>query len=186
MDRKVYIVGKDPVPASLTLAAGESFFATFVVEEGVSADVTMEVDLVGEGASLDLGGVYRCSGDERVAFHLNVRHLCGGCTSRQLFKGIVGGRSRVVFDGLIHVAPDAQKTEAYQENHSILLSGEAQVQTSPQLEIYADDVVCSHGATIGSLSEDELFYMRSRGIPEAEARQMQIQSFLSPVLGRLG
>ena len=186
MDRKVYIVGKDPVPASLTLAAGESFFATFVVEEGVSADVTMEVDLVGEGASLDLGGVYRCSGDEMVAFHLNVRHLCGGCTSRQLFKGIVGGRSRVVFDGLIHVAPDAQKTEAYQENHSILLSGEAQVQTSPQLEIYADDVVCSHGATIGSLSEDELFYMRSRGIPEAEARQMQIQSFLSPVLGRLG
>ncbi|MGM9791309.1 MAG: SufD family Fe-S cluster assembly protein [Candidatus Cryptobacteroides sp.] len=185
MDRKVYIVGKDPVPEKLTLGAGESFFATFVVEEGVSADVTMEVDLVGEGASLDLGGVYRCSGDERVAFHLNVRHLCGGCTSRQLFKGIVGGRSRVVFDGLIHVAPDAQKTEAYQENHSILLSAEAQVQTSPQLEIYADDVVCSHGATIGSLSEDELFYMRSRGIPEAEARQMQIQSFLSPVLVRL-
>lgn len=186
MDRKVYIVGKDPVPGKLILGAGESFFATFVVEEGVSADVTMEVDLVGEGASLDLAGVYRCSADERVAFHLNVRHLCGGCTSRQLFKGIVGGRSRVVFDGLIHVAPDAQKTEAYQENHSILLSGEAQVQTSPQLEIYADDVVCSHGATIGSLSEDELFYMRSRGIPEAEARQMQIQSFLSPVLGRLG
>lgn len=186
MDRKVYIVGKDPVPEKLTLGAGESFFATFVVEEGVSADVTMEVDLVGEGASLDLAGVYRCSADERVAFHLNVRHLCGGCTSRQLFKGVVGGRSRVVFDGLIHVAPDAQKTEAYQENHSILLSGEAQVQTSPQLEIYADDVVCSHGATIGSLSEDELFYMRSRGIPEAEARQMQIQSFLSPVLGRLG
>ncbi len=186
MDRKVYTVGKDPVPGKLTLGAGESFFATFVVEEGVSADVTMEVDLVGEGASLDLAGVYRCSADERVAFHLNVRHLCGGCTSRQLFKGIVGGRSRVVFDGLIHVAPDAQKTEAYQENHSILLSGEAQVQTSPQLEIYADDVVCSHGATIGSLSEDELFYMRSRGIPEAEARQMQIQSFLSPVLGRLG
>ena len=185
MDRKVYTVGKDPVPGKLILGAGESFFATFVVEEGVSADVTMEVDLVGEGASLDLGGVYRCSGDERVAFHLNVRHLCGGCTSRQLFKGIVGGRSRVVFDGLIHVAPDAQKTEAYQENHSILLSGEAQVQTSPQLEIYADDVVCSHGATIGSLSEDELFYMRSRGIPEAEARQMQIQSFLSPVLSRL-
>lgn len=185
MDRKVYTVGKDPVPGKLTLGAGESFFATFVVEEGVSADVTMEVDLVGEGASLDLAGVYRCSVDERVAFHLNVRHLCGGCTSRQLFKGVVGGRSRVVFDGLIHVAPDAQKTEAYQENHSILLSGEAQVQTSPQLEIYADDVVCSHGATIGSLSEDELFYMRSRGIPEAEARQMQIQSFLSPVLGRL-
>ena len=185
MDKKVYIVGKDAVPERLTLGAGESFFATFVVEEGVSADVTMQVDLVGPGASLDLAGLYRCSSSERVAFHLNVRHLCGGCYSRQLFKGGVGGSARVLFDGLVYVAPDAQKTEAYQENHTILLSREGQVQTSPQLEIYADDVVCSHGATIGSLSEDELFYMRSRGIPEAEARQMQIQSFLSPVLSRL-
>ena len=185
MDKLVYIIGKDTVPEHVTLGAGESFFATFVVEEGVSADVTMQVDLVGAGASLDLAGLYRCRSSEKVAFHLNVRHLCGGCTSRQLFKGIVGGSSRVVFDGLIHVAPDAQKTEAYQENHSILLSDDASVQTSPQLEIYADDVVCSHGATIGSLSEEELFYMRSRGIPEAEARQMQIQSFLSPVLSRL-
>lgn len=185
MDKKVYIVGKDAVPERLTLGAGESFFATFVVGEGVSADVSLEVELTGPGASLDLAGVYLCKADERVSFHLNVRHLCGGCQSRQLFKGVAGGSARVLFDGLIHVAPDAQKTEAYQENHTILLSREAQVQTSPQLEIYADDVVCSHGATIGSLSEDELFYMRSRGIPESVARQMQIQSFLSPVLGRL-
>lgn len=185
MDKKVYIVGKDAVPQHLTLGSGESFFATFIVEEGVSADVSLEVELCGPGASLDLAGVYLCKSDERVSFHLNVRHLCGGCHSRQLFKGVAGGSARVLFDGLIYVAPDAQQSEAYQENHTILLSRDAQVQTSPQLEIYADDVICSHGATIGALSEDELFYMRSRGIPESVARQMQIQSFLSPVLARL-
>lgn len=185
MDKKVYIVGKDAIPQHLVLGSGESFYATFVVGEGVNADVKLEVELAGPGASLDLAGVYLCKADEKVAFHLNVRHLCGECRSRQLFKGVVDGKARVVFDGLIYVAPDAQKTEAYQENHSILLSRDALVQTSPQLEIYADDVICSHGATIGSLNEDELFYMRSRGIPEDVARQLQIQSFLSPVLERL-
>lgn len=185
MDKKVYIIGKDEVPQHLVLGEGDSFSATFVVGEGVSADVTMQIDLMAPGANLDLAGVYTCKSDERVAFHLNVRHLCGGCASRQLFKGIVGGDSRVVFDGLIYVAKDAQQTEAYQENHSILLSRTAQVQTSPQLEIYADDVVCSHGATIGFLNEDEQFYMRSRGIPEDVAKEMQMTSFLSPVLSRL-
>ena len=86
------------------------------------------------------------------------------------------------FDGIIVVAPDAQQTEAFQENHNIVLTDEAAVQTKPQLEIYADDVKCSHGATVGRLNEDELFYMRSRGVPEAEARALQMLSFLSPVI----
>ena len=85
------------------------------------------------------------------------------------------------FDGRIIVAPDAQQTEAYQENHNILLSDDAHVETTPQLEIYADDVKCSHGATVGRLDEDAQFYMRSRGIPEKEARVLQMLSFLSPV-----
>ena len=86
------------------------------------------------------------------------------------------------FLGTIVVAPDAQQTEAYQENHNIVLTPEAKVHTQPQLEIYADDVKCSHGATVGQLSAEELFYMRSRGIPEAEARTLQMLSFLSPVI----
>ena len=86
------------------------------------------------------------------------------------------------FYGKIVVAQDAQKTEAYQENHNILLSDDARVNTKPQLEIYADDVKCSHGATVGRLNEEEQFYMRSRGIPEQEARALQMISFLAPVL----
>ena len=86
------------------------------------------------------------------------------------------------FHGVIVVAPDAQQTEAYQENHNIVLTDQARVETRPQLEIYADDVKCSHGATVGQLNEDELFYMRSRGIPEKEAKTLQMLSFLSPVI----
>ena len=100
-------------------------------------------------------------------------------------KGIAGGKSKVRFDGRIIVAPDAQQIEAYQENHNIVLSEDARVETKPQLEIYADDVKCSHGATVGKLSEEEQFYMRSRGIPESEAKVLQMISFLSPVLSRL-
>jgi Fe-S cluster assembly protein SufD len=111
-----------------------------------------------------------------------MHHRSPGCKSTQLFKGIAGGRAQVGFDGIIVVAPDAQQTEAFQENHNIVLTDEAAVQTKPQLEIYADDVKCSHGATVGRLNEDELFYMRSRGVPEAEARALQMLSFLSPVI----
>lgn len=91
-----------------------------------------------------------------------------------------------MFDGRIVVAPDAQKTEAYQTNQNLLLSDDAVVESRPQLEIYADDVKCSHGATVGSLNTDEQFYMRSRGISESEARRLQMISFLAPALEGVG
>ena len=147
--------------------------------------IPLEIDIDGEGCEVDIAGMYICSGDEDVRFNINVRHNSGGSVSRQLFKGIVGGRSRAEFDGLIYVKRDAQQTKAYQENHNILLTDTARVETRPQLEIYADDVECSHGATTGYLNPDEQFYMRSRGIPEAEARRLQMISFLAPVLDRL-
>lgn len=158
---------------------------TLVVPPGTSACLGLEIDLCGPGASLDLAGVYLCNDAERVDLRVLVRHSSGGCTSRQLFKGIVGGTARAAFDGLIYVAQDAQKTQAYQENHTLLLSGTAFAESRPQLEIYADDVQCSHGATTGYLNPDELFYLRSRGIPEAEARRLQMAAFLAPVLSRL-
>ena len=111
-----------------------------------------------------------------------MHHDMPHCNSRQLFKGIAGGASRVDFYGKIIVAQDAQKTEAYQENHNILLSDGAKVDTKPQLEIYADDVKCSHGATIGRLNEEEQFYMRSRGISLEDAKVLQMISFIAPVL----
>ena len=185
MDSQVYVIGRDGVPQYLRLEAGESCAMTLVVPPGTDTLLTLEVDLAGPGASLDLAGLYLCREAEKVDLRVLVRHAAGGCTSRQLFKGIVGGTARASFDGLIHVAQDAQKTQASQENHSILLTDTARVESRPQLEIYADDVQCSHGATTGYLNPDELFYLRSRGIPEAQARRLQMVAFLAPVLRRL-
>ena len=184
-NNEVYVIGRDGAPQYLRLEAGEARTLTLVIPPGASGRHVLEVDLVGPGASLDLAGLYLCPGDERLDLRLLVRHTAGGCTSRQLFKGLVGGTARASFDGLVYVAQDAQKTQAYQENHTILLSDTARVESRPQLEIYADDVQCSHGATTGYLNPDELFYLRSRGIPEAEARRLQMVAFLSPVLRRL-
>ena len=185
MDKRVYVFGRDSVPQYLRLEAGEELMMTLVMLPGTNLRIPLEVDLVGPGASLDLAGVYLCPDAEHVDLRVLVRHTSGGCHSRQLFKGIVGGPADAAFDGLIYVARDAQQTQAYQENHTLLLSATARVESRPQLEIYADDVQCSHGATTGYLNPDELFYLRSRGIPEAEARRLQMIAFLAPVLNRL-
>ena len=185
MDNRVYVIGRDTAPQYLRLEAGEELMMTLVVLPGTDLRLPLEVDLTGPGASLDLAGVYLCPGAEHVDLRVLVRHAAPGCRSRQLFKGIVGGTADAAFDGLIYVAREAQQTQAYQENHSLLLSETARVESRPQLEIYADDVQCSHGATTGYLNPDELFYLRSRGIPEPEARRLQMIAFLSPVLSRL-
>ena len=175
---------KDPfagLSPQYTVGAGEKLELTFVVLPGESRDIDVAIDLVGEGAEVSLKGLYLCGGDERVNFRILMHHRAPGCLSRQLFNGIAGGSSRVTFEGRIIVAPDAQKTEAYQENHNIVLSDQAHAETMPQLEIYADDVKCSHGATVGRLDEEALFYMRTRGVPEKDAKVLQMLSFLSPV-----
>ena len=182
MNREIYILGETVLPPVGRLEAGEKRSAAFVVPRGVSGSFEVVYELAGEGAELDLTGVYACCGEQKVDFRITVRHLCAGCVSHQLFKGLAEDEARVKFEGLVYVAAGAEKTEALQENHSLLLSENAFVQSSPQLEIYADDVVCSHGATVGSLDENEQFYMRSRGISLEEARRLQILSFLSPVL----
>lgn len=185
MKEFVHIIGRDAVSPKFVLGEGESLKLTFVALPGQDSQLELAVDLTGPGASFDAAGVYVCDGSEKVSIKLNVRHISAHCHSSQLFKGVVGGSASVNFNGLIYVAPDSQKTEAYQASHSLLLGSGATVETAPQLEIYADDVVCSHGATVGYLDADEQFYMRSRGIPEAEAKRLQILSFLSPVLSRL-
>lgn len=160
----------------------------FIVLPGISAEIPLTVDLCGEHAQATLAGIYLASGAENadsVTFDIKMCHRVPNCTSRQLFNGLAAGSARCNFFGRIIVAPDAQQTEAYQENHNILLSEEARINTKPQLEIYADDVKCSHGATIGRLNEDEQFYMRSRGIPEEEAKVLQMISFVAPVVTRL-
>jgi Fe-S cluster assembly protein SufD len=105
-------------------------------------------------------------------------HAAPDCASRQTYKSVLQGKSRGVFQGRIHVHQVAQRTDGYQMNQALLLSPEADIDSKPQLEIYADDVKCSHGATVGALDAEQLFYLRARGIPEAQARQLLIEAFL--------
>ena len=180
---KVYVLDSlVEIPHSLVVERDAKADIVLVVMPGVSCDVKIAVDLVGEGAEANLYGAYLCGKDERVKISVDMHHSKPHCNSRQLFKGIAGGSSKVDFYGKIIVAQDAQKTEAYQENHNLLISDDAKVDTKPQLEIYADDVKCSHGATIGRLNEEEQFYMRSRGISLEDAKVLQMISFLAPVL----
>ena len=170
------------IPQNIVVERGAKLDMVLLVMPGVSCDVKLDVKLAGEGAEANIYGAYVCGGDERVKISVDMHHDLPHCNSRQLFKGIAGGTSRVDFYGKIIVAQDAQRTEAYQENHNILLTDGAKVDTKPQLEIYADDVKCSHGATIGRLNEEEQFYMRSRGISLEDAKVLQMISFIAPVL----
>ena len=179
---EIIIVSEAQLCRQIEVPAGESRDMVLLVYPGVSTDISLNVELQGEGAQANIYGVYVCGADERVKIAVDMHHMVPHCNSRQLFKGIAGGKSRVDFYGKIIVAQDAQRTEAYQENHNILLSDDAKVDTKPQLEIYADDVKCSHGATIGRLNEEEQFYMRSRGISLEDAKVLQMISFIAPVL----
>ena len=179
---EVYIAGSNEIPQRIVLERDARADVVIAVMPGTSVDAKIDVDLVGEGAEANLYGAYVCGADEKVKIAVDMYHRKPHCMSRQLFKGIAGGESRVDFYGKIIVAQDAQRTEAYQENHNLLLSDKAKVDTKPQLEIYADDVKCSHGATIGRLNEEEQFYMRSRGITLEDAKVLQMISFIAPVL----
>ncbi|MDO4827388.1 MAG: SufD family Fe-S cluster assembly protein [Bacteroidia bacterium] len=153
-----------------------------VILPGADASVDIVADMLGEYAEARLSGVYVCRGRQKVELRVQVNHRAACCSSRQLFKGVAAEASNTVFSGRITVAPGADLTEAFQENHNLLLSDTARAETRPQLEIYTDDVACSHGATLGRLDLEEQFYMRSRGIPEEEAKVLQMVSFLAPAL----
>lgn len=179
---EVIIVSDGQLVRNIEVQSGQRKDMVLLVYPGVSCDVKLDVRLAGEGAEANIYGAYVCGGEERVKIAVDMHHDLPHCNSRQLFKGIAGGTSKVDFYGKIIVAQDAQRTEAYQENHNLLLTDGAKVDTKPQLEIYADDVKCSHGATIGRLNEEEQFYMRSRGITLEDARVLQMISFIAPVL----
>ena len=182
---EVIIVSQGQLVRNIEVQSGQRSDMVLLVYPGVSCDIKLDVTLAGEGAEANIYGAYVCGGDEKVKIAVDMHHDLPHCNSRQLFKGIAGGKSRVDFYGKIIVAQDAQRTEAYQENHNILLSDDAKVDTKPQLEIYADDVKCSHGATIGRLNEEEQFYMRSRGITLEDAKVLQMISFIAPVLDNI-
>jgi Fe-S cluster assembly protein SufD len=141
--------------------------------------------LGGEGIDCTLNGLYLADAQRLVDNHTTIDHAMPHCGSHELYKGILAGRARAVFNGKIIVRPDAQKTDAKQTNRALLLSDEAQINTKPQLEIFADDVKCTHGAAIGQLDAEALFYLRARGLDAQQARDMLIHAFAGDILNRV-
>ncbi len=146
----------------------------------------IDVLFTGEGADCELNGLYLVSGRQHVDNHTRIDHAKPNCSSREVYKGVLDGRGRAVFNGRIIVHQDAQHTDAQQQNKNLLLSRDAEVDTKPQLEIYADDVKCAHGATVGQLDSDALYYLRARGIDEQTARSVLTYAFANEVLNRIG
>lgn len=150
-----------------------------------STDNDIVVNMKGEHSEATINGLYIQSGKSCTNVHVRMNHDVPHCKSAQLFKGVVGDEAQCAFSGLIKVAPDAQKTEAYQTNRNMLLSDKARVKAEPHLEIYADDVKCSHGATTGQLDSQQLFYMQQRGIDIDTARQLLMAAFASEVVSKI-
>lgn len=146
---------------------------------------TLHFYMNGEHCNTLLYGLYLLNGNQFADNHTRVDHAKPNCYSDEKYKGILADQSTAVFNGKIMVHLDAQKTNAYQRNQNILLSDEATVNTKPQLEIFADDVKCTHGATIGQLDEEPMFYLRSRGIPESEARKLLLNAFADDIAERI-
>jgi Fe-S cluster assembly protein SufD len=141
--------------------------------------------LDGEGSHVSLDGLYLVNGDQTVDHQTSVIHAKESCTSHELYKGVLDGESHAVFNGKVYVHPEAQKTDGKQSNNNLLLSAGAHVDTKPQLEIYADDVKCTHGATIGPVDSTALFYLKSRGIGPEIARRLLTYAFAAEVLEEL-
>ena len=144
-------------------------------------DVTMDH----EGAECAVDGLYMVAGSQHTDTHSLIDHRQPRCTSRQLYKGILDGKSRAIFNGKVFVRHGAQQTDAQQTNKNLLLSNEAQVDTKPQLEIYADDVKCAHGAAVGQLADEEMFYLESRGINPALAKNVLTYGFAEEVVAKI-
>lgn len=147
-----------------------------------SANASYTIDLDGRDAENMLGGVFLAGGEEHCVVKLRTNHNVPDCRSNSYIKGVAGGSARGEFCGLVYVAPDAQHTDAQQQNRNILLSETAHIATQPQLEIYADDVKCSHGTAIGQLDALQVFYMRTRGLSESTARMLLKQAFMADVI----
>jgi len=141
--------------------------------------------MAGEGGEAALSGAYIGRGDALIDNTTFVTHAAENATSQQFFRGVLDDRSRGVFQGKVLVREGAQGTDGQQQHKALLLSDKAEVNAKPELEIYADDVQCAHGATVGALDDDQLFYMRARGLPELQARALLTESFLSEAVEKI-
>ena len=170
----------------LMQGAGSRYAAVNIGLGGAWARTDLVTRFQGEHAECDLSGLYMAGDQQLMDYHMDVRHALPNCSSRETFKGILYGKGRAVFDGLVYVARGAQKTDAAMSNRNLILSPAAEVDTKPQLEIYADDVKCSHGTTVGQIEPEMLFYLRSRGISAPLARRMLCLGFAGEIIDALG
>lgn len=144
-----------------------------------------DLDLAGQGAQGRMSGFYFTDGNQHLDHDTQQNHLAPNTTSDLLFKGALKGKSRSVWQGMIYVAPGAQKTDGYQANRNLVLDDQARADSIPGLEILADDVRCTHGATVGKLEQEPLFYLKSRGIPQHEAERLVVEGFFDPIMQRI-
>ena len=169
----------------LQLARSTNFSSHSVGLGGLLVRNDANAYLGGEGIECTLNGVYLGNDKQLIDNHTEIDHAMPHCNSHEIYKGILDGQSRGVFNGKIFVREDAQKTDAKQTNQTLLLSPTAQIDTKPQLEIFADDVKCTHGATIGQLSDEAMFYLRARGISKDNARALLTYAFASDIVSRI-
>jgi Fe-S cluster assembly protein SufD len=165
--------------------ASSSFTSYNIALGSALARNEIAVTLDGEGADCQLNGLYLAGGSQHIDNYTTLDHAKPHSTSHELYKGILDGKSQAVFHGRIIVRPEAQKTDAIQRNKNLLLSRDAVINTKPQLEIYADDVKCTHGATVGQVDEEAVFYLRSRGIPLEEARTLLTYAFTADLVEKI-
>ena len=166
--------------------AGGAYYNNFsLLRGGQPARNEIDVVLEGEEAQAALNGAMMLRNSEHADTTTRITHQAPNCASRQIYKTVLDGKARGVFQGKIIVAQDAQKTDGYQLSRALLLSDQAEMDAKPELEIYADDVKCSHGSTIGDLDENAMFYLRARGLSEAEARALLIQAFVAEMLDEI-
>jgi len=161
------------------LSTFDSFTATF---EGEITRNNLDIIIDGEDCHTFINGLYSLYGKQHADNHTSIDHRKPNCTSRQIYKGILNDASRAVFNGKILVRPEAQKTDSQQMNKNLLLGKDCRIDTKPQLEIFADDVKCTHGATIGQINEDELFYLQSRGFAKDTAKKLLCRGFADDLL----
>ena len=164
----------------------DSHFVSFSFATGGQlARTNVYTHLNGAGCGSTLNGLYLASGTQHIDHQTRIEHVEPNCYSREVYKGVLDDEGRGVFNGKVYVHPEAQKTDGKQENHTLLLSDDAQMDTKPQLEIFADDVKCTHGATIGRLDANAEFYMRSRGVSAELARRLLVYAFAADVLEKI-
>ncbi len=168
--------------ANLSSQRDASLRGAFVGDGGKLARLDLIADLEGENGEIDCNGIYLADGKQFIDFHTWFNHRVENCFSRQRFKGILQGRSETVFDGLVKVFEGAQKTDAVQENRNLILGKRALAHSNPRLEIFADDVKCTHGSTVGELDEEALFYLRTRGISQEGATGMLTLAFAGEIV----